>query len=1175
MKKLLHLLFFLSVSSVFALQADDSGRQVFARFEQNKGQLPATVVASAAIPGGKCFAEHTGFTFHFQETGHAGHSHGEEPGHNPEKLNGHVVKLRFSEASATSTPVFNQNLNVYNNYYSALNGPNGITKAYEYESLSLNELYPGIRLELGSNAKGLKYDFVLKPGADPNQIVMFWEGASRVNLRKGQLEIKTTLGNIIEEAPSAWQIIDGNRVSVDCAFKLDDTRVSFELGKYNASYELIIDPQLVFGSFSGSSADNWGFTATYDYAGNTYTAGIVFGIGYPTTTGAYSESFSGGAGSRPCDIGIMKFDAAGQRMYSTYLGGSSNEIPQSLIVSNANELFVFGTTGSSDFPTTATAWETQFSGGEQVSILRSGISFPSGTDMFVSRFSESGDRLLASTLLGGSGNDGLNTAPQLRYNYADEARGGIMLDNQNNVFIGCSTSSSDFPVPGNAFQATFGGGTQDGMVVKLNENLSTLYWGTYIGGAGNDGVMNIALDGSGKVFVAGGTSSIDFPVTEQVYQNQNGGAQSDGFVSCISPNGQNLVASTYYGSNAYDQIYLVATSRDNSVYVFGQTESGGNFYRQDFSFSENNGKQFISKFSNDLRDRTWSTTFGNGLAKPDITPSAFTVDICGQIFVCGWGGASNAGPDGGSFGGTSGLTTTADAYQQTTDNNDFYLMVLDEQDQNLVYATFFGGSTSSEHVDGGTSRFDRRGVVHQAVCAGCGGRDDFPTTPGVWSNVNGSTSGCNNAVYKFDFQLPATVASFTGEPIACVPYQADFQNTSSNGETYSWFINGNPIAGTENLSNTFNTPGLYLIQLVAENLNSCNVRDTFMRQIRIVNSTHDTFDSLSICYLSEIQVGVNFPIDPYYEIQWVPSSGLDNPDAPNPNASPEAPTNYVLYLSLASCADTIEQFVDVRTDVVDAGPDLDICRGMTVQIGIPDTSGGYSYRWMPAAFLNNDSIATPLASVDETTVFELLRIPPAGANTCPGKDSLTVYIPEGSPLAAFDTEVLASCTDVKVLIHNFSEAADQFRWEFGTGTGSDQELEPFVTYPYGDSIHVTLYVENSVCRDTLEFTEALEPLAAYFSINNSNAFSPNGDGTNDCFSPALQDLPAPDDKNFLSCSTLHIFDRWGRQVFEAVEQENGCWDGNDPSGEACPDGTYFFIFKGQGQEIQGQVELLR
>jgi len=1168
-----HLLVFLFVFLSVQLWAQVNGK---ARFEENKQQYPNQVIAKAEVPGGVLFVENQGFTWNFQTSDHLGHSHGEIPNSEPYIIRGHALQMHLLGSSKNPLKNLEYAYPDYTNYFTNSDARKWAGNVYSYKKVNVNKVYPGINWVIYSTEKGLKYDFELEANADPSAIQMQFRGADDVFIKNGKLNIKTSIGTLIEEAPVAHQFIDGIQKKVECKFKYNDGILSFDLGKYNSDYPLTIDPLLVFGSFSGSTADNWGFTSTYDYAGNTYSAGVVFGIGYPVTTGAYQNTYLGGVGTRPGDIGIIKFDQSGQRVFATYLGGSNNELPQSLIVSNTNELFLFGTTGSSDFPTTSTAYSRTFLGGTQASILRGGVTFPNGTDMFIARFSENGNQLLASTFIGGTENDGLNTASQLKYNYADEARGGIVIDDQNNVYVGCSTNSANFPVPGNAFQSTYGGGTQDGVVIKMNANLSNLFWASFIGGSASDGIMNLTLDKQGNIFVAGGTSSLDFPVRSGAYQSTNAGGQSDGFISGISPNGQSLISSTYYGTDTYDQIFLIATSRANGVYVYGQTEKGGTTYQNNFSFTEPNGKQFISHFDHNLNARVWSTSFGNGLTKPDITPSAFTVDICGQIFVCGWGGASNSSPDGGAFGGTSGMTTTPDAFQSTTDNNDFYLMVLDEQDQSLVYATFFGGPTTSEHVDGGTSRFDRRGVVHQAVCAGCGGRDDFPTSAGVWSNVNGSNTGCNNAVFKFDFQLPATVASFTGPPIGCAPFEANFDNTSSYAEGYSWKVNGTEVTQAENANYTFSNPGLYTIQLVASNPNSCNVQDTFTRQIRIVNSTRDVFDSLSVCYLSETQIGVPFPVDPYYQVSWTPEAGLDEPTSQKPFAQPEISTNYVVYLSLGSCADTVEQYIQVRLDNVDAGTSLDICRGQTIQIGNPGDTINYQYRWTPEIPLDKPNSANPIALVDATTMFHLLRIPLDTALGCPGRDSLQLFIPEGSPLAKFETEELATCTDVKLKITNTSEFSDTYRWEFGNGTSTNAtSLNPEVIYAYGDSVFITLYVENAFCRDTLEFMLDLKPLSDYFSINTSNAFSPNEDGINDCFSPALQDLPAPDDKNFLTCTTLHIFDRWGKQQFESVESENGCWDGKNSGGEDCPDGTYFFIFKGQGQELQGNLTLLR
>ena len=1145
-----------------------------ARFEENKGQWPQQVQFRADIPGGALFIEQKGLTYHFQQYANEGHRHGQFGDVSDDAVKGHVLRMELVNGNTNATSHGDNPLKGYSNYFIGKDRRHWAGNVNAFGKIERINAYPGIDWLMYSNAAGLKYDFIVDAGANPSLIEMQFDGADKLKIKEGRLIITTSLGTLEENAPIAWQEIDGKKTMVECAFEVKANRVQFSLGNYNSDYPLTIDPQLVFGSFSGSTADNWGFTATYDNAGNTYSAGVVFGVGYPTSVGAYQQTYQGGTGSRPCDIGIIKYDGTGQRLYATYLGGTGNEIPQSLIVSNNNELFLFGTTGSADFPTSSSAWQRTFAGGSEINILNGGIKFLNGTDLFVSRLSENGNQLLASTLIGGSGNDGLNTASQLRYNYADEARGGIVIDAQNNVYVGCSTSSSDFPVPGNAFQPSYGGGIQDGMVVKFNANLTTLFWGSYLGGTAPDGVMNLVLDKQGNVFAGGGTVSTDFPTTTGVLQSNNGGGQCDGFITGIRPNGQSLLASTFYGSDTYDQVFILAADRAGNIYAYGQTEKNGNFYQNNFTFNESNGKQFISKFNNALTSRDWSTSFGNGLARPDITPSAFTVDICGQIFVSGWGGANNSSGSGGTFGGTSGLTITNDAFQSTTDNNDFYLMVLDETAQSLVYATFFGGPQGSEHVDGGTSRFDKRGIIYQSVCAGCGGHDDFPTTPGVWSNLNGSISGCNNAVLKFDFQLPSTVASFTSPPIGCAPFSVNFLNSSTYATSYSWLVNGTEQSTVENPSITFNNPGIYTIQLVANNPNSCNVVDTFTKQIRVVNSTRDVFDSLSVCYLSSTYIGPIFPVDPYYEVLWNPTTWLNEPDAQHPFATPEQSTNYVLYLSLGTCADTIEQFVDVRLDALNAGPDLNICRGQTVQIGQPGDETNYTYSWTPIAPLDTNNVPMPFASVDESTTFELLRVPIDTALGCPGKDSLQLIIPPGSPLADFETEVLASCTDVKIILQNNSEFADNYSWNFSKGTSSGG-LNPEVIYQYGDTIHITLTVSNPNCIDTLDFIQPLKSLTDYFKINHSNSFSPNGDGLNECFSPALQDLPAPDDRNFLQCSTLRIFDRWGKPLFESVETSNGCWDGTSNGGNECPSGTYFFLFEGQGQSLQGSVELIR
>ena len=207
------------------------------------------------------------------------------------------------------------------------------------------------------------------------------------------LLINTTVNVVTEFKPYAYQIIGKDTVEVVCNYVLKRNRVSFEFpNSYDKQEILVIDPSLVFSTYTGSTGDNWGFTATWDYNDNVYSGGIVFAVGYPTTIGAYQPNFAGGTApilnssyyADGCDVGIIKYNPNGtSRIFATYLGGSTGqEMPHSLVVTEFNELVVMGTTGSSNFPTTAGSYSTSFSGGDSV-VYDNVISFPHGVDIYV------------------------------------------------------------------------------------------------------------------------------------------------------------------------------------------------------------------------------------------------------------------------------------------------------------------------------------------------------------------------------------------------------------------------------------------------------------------------------------------------------------------------------------------------------------------------------------------------------------------------------------------------------------------------------------------------------------------------------------------------------------------------------------------------------------------------
>ena len=186
----------------------------------------------------------------------------------------------------------------------------------------------------------LKYDYIVAPFANPKQIKCEYKGIENIFLKDRNLYIQTSVNTIIEQEPYAYQIIAGEKIEVPCEYQLKRQKISFEFPEgYDSNYELIIDPLLVFSTYSGSTADNFGYTATYDQHGFLYAGSTSFGVVYPTSIGAYQINFAGGTGNGGTDIAITKYDTSGtSRLYSTYLGGDLDELPHSMIVNSSNEL---------------------------------------------------------------------------------------------------------------------------------------------------------------------------------------------------------------------------------------------------------------------------------------------------------------------------------------------------------------------------------------------------------------------------------------------------------------------------------------------------------------------------------------------------------------------------------------------------------------------------------------------------------------------------------------------------------------------------------------------------------------------------------------------------------------------------------------------------------------------
>ena len=828
-------------------------------FIENKGQWNSRVKFMSNAGDGSFFLQEKGYTISqyspedVENIKELKHGMGNETGGNQKlnkgKVRAHSYSVEF--LNAQTPQIFpDKPLPTVNNYFIGNDKSKWASDCKIFQAVTYHDVYPGIDVRYyvdeGSN---LKYDFIVHPGADVNNIAMKYSGADHISLKSKELVVSTSIGKSRELEPVTYQIIDNKRQEVNCRYVVKGNVVKFKVKNYSPDQTLIIDPTEIFFSYSGSTADNWGFTATYGPDGSFYGGGIVFAPGFPTSPGAYDESFNGNF-----DIGIIKLSPDGRnRIYATYIGGSQEDQPHSLIVDGQGNLILAGRSNSDNYPTTATSGPR------------------GGWDIVVTKLNASGNGIIGSMKIGGTGNDGVNIADEngarglnsLKRNYGDDARSEVILDGANNIYLASCSQSKDFPTSPGAFQPTLSG-MQDAVVLKLNPNCNAVLFSTLIGGYVNDAAYVLALGNNNNVYVAGGSGSTDLNgisktgVLKSVYSAPGStGDDCDGFVIELNNTGTAAISGTYIGTGKADQVYGIEIDRYGYVYVMGTSE--GDMPVINAAYSNSKAKQFISKLEPDLSNFVYSTVFGSvGASVPNISPTAFLVDRCENVYVSGWGGKSN---DGFTNGNTMGMPVTATAIKPKTDasGSDFYFFVLEKNAASILYGTFFGQEdppkgvssplTFGDHVDGGTSRFDRNGVIYQGMCANCFKTVAFPGTPGAWATTNqaGVDNGgrCNLGMLKIEMNFSGVRASIrpsiNGVPndsIGCAPLQVDFLDTLKLGKLYYWdFGDGAGDTTTSpSSSHVYANIGVFKVRLISIDSLTCNIADTSYKNIRVGNN---------------------------------------------------------------------------------------------------------------------------------------------------------------------------------------------------------------------------------------------------------------------------------------------------------------------------------------------------
>jgi gliding motility-associated-like protein len=1181
-------------------------------FVENKGQWDSRVKFRGEIGNGNLFLEKGGYTALLYQPDdltrlsyrrHGGQGTGGKTGRGSDSLRSHAYRMNFVGANDQVTIVPDKALPGYNNYFIGSDPSKWKGNCKVYQGVTYHDLYPGIDIRYYTNAGQLKYDLIVHPGADVSRIRMKYDGVDRLATKKDQLIATTSVGSVTQLSPYSYTFDQRRgRAEVHCRYVIHDgNTVSFDVDEHDAGATLIIDPVIVFSSFTGSKASNWGFTATPGPDGSFFAGGIVWGSSYPYTTGTLQPLWGGGS----FDVGILKLSpTGGTKIWATYLGGSDNETPHSMISDAQGDLVVMGRTYSTNFPFMTTAG----SGG--------------GADIFVVKIAAAGNSMIGSIRIGGSGDDGVNTADQLRSgsehsqglirNYGDDSRSEVILDGSNNILVTASTQSSAqtgssgaFPIVGPVFQPNFGGGPQDAVVLKLDPKCTNLIWSSFLGGKQSDAGFVLRVNPlTGDIFVAGATNSTDFPGDKTgVLQGSNNGG-IDGFVTQISADGTKQKKTTYLGTAQADAIYGIQFDKSGFPYVMGTTN--GVWPVMNVAYFNSGARQFVSKLQPDLSAYVYSTTFGTTSStpegKPNISPVAFLIDRCENIYVSGWGGWI-LGNENDPYGllGTAGMPVTSNASKQYSDNRDFYFIVLQRNSSSLLYGTYFGQTDNdksiSEHVDGGTSRYDQNGIIYQGICANCDGNasSPFPTTIGAWSTTNAALpTGCNEAAVKIAFNfagvaagLRASVNGRLNDTSGCIPLDTDLQDTIRNAKSYIWnFGDGSPDTATTSYEvfHTYTMPGTYTIMMVAIDSSSCNIADTSYRHVvgrtdkALVSFTGVKDPNAPCTSLTYDFTNLSTASKPFGPASFVWNFGDGSAPVPDGTGSLvhsyQSAGTYIVDLFMVDTSYC--NYPDTAIETLRVSP-VAKAQFVTPATGCaPYTAtfnntslGGLQFYWNFGDGTPSDSDVNPVHVYPDpgTYTVSLLEI---DTTTCNQKDSTQFTITvSGRPTAAFTYSPETPVVNTPFVFSNESIGGVSYKWLFGDGDSTVRTTTDTVQYLYiqTDSFLVCLVTTNAAgCTDTAcHAVDALiNPL-----LDVPNAFTPGRFGQNGIIKVMGFGITHMD---------FRVYNRWGKLVFESVDPAIG-WDGTY-RGEIQPMDVYAYTLEADfsnGTHIikKGDITLIR
>jgi gliding motility-associated-like protein len=868
---------------------------------------------------------------------------------------------------------------------------NGITGVGMYNRIMYRDLYENIDLiYYGGKASGLKYDLIVKPKGNVNDIKLVYKGADEVLVESGKIRVRTALGEINEWMPKVYQLKNNEEVLVNAEYILtkktnDEFYITFKVGAYDNSIPLIIDPWM---SYYGGSANDHGISVTNDLSENVIFSGITSSLNFPTTTGAFQTANAGFD-----DAFVVSMQPNGTVLnFATYYGGSFVEYGFGVCTDAFNNIIFCGDVGSANFPI-----------GASPGYFVNQAAIQNTQDGYIVKLNSSGVRLFA-TFCGG--------------NVADNLR-DVCTDAFGNIIAIGLTSSGIGVAAGGAFQPVSGGST-DAYIIKLLAN-GTLSWGTYCGGSSTEEGFGVSCDkATNAIYFTGVTTSLNFPVSSGHQMTSGGG--DDAYLIKLSSSGA-LIWSTFYGGTSTDFGSAVEVDGLGNVVLGGQTEgvnplgviATSGSYQQ---FLAGSRDAFVVKF-NSAGIRQWATFIGGS------TSASNAID---HVTGIGFDPLNNIVVGGNTY--SFDFPTTPCAYQSTFSGNRCIFICTFAPSGSIICSSYLGISNPTSNdgswLCGGGSISVYGCHIYLTGYSTC----NFPTTAGAYQTVcGGSTDACIAQLSISSCGLPVQFpVSINVLPSSCVCNGAVTTSITSGCKIppYSYFYsNSTQTLSTPSLSNTASNfcagPHTYTVATMCDTV----IGNFMVLGTSSVGATIQEPNCFSASPTGTITINSVANSTPNYTIVEGATTIASNVNVPFTFSNVSLGSHTYVITGSNACVTTFTVNIQLLSPVIVAvSPASLTCGNNTINLNASTTSTGViTYTWTGPSILSGANTLTPSINMIGNYLLTWQQ------GSCTGTNLVNVVTNTISPLVFASVGGTVTCNTPTVVLTGTSNISSaNYSW---------------------------------------------------------------------------------------------------------------------------------------------------